>query len=156
MFAACIASGSCGGTYGNLANLGLGSYGNPSSSSSSSSAAAAAPNSYGANYAAPGYGVSSYGAPVSYGGQGYAAPISAYSTPSATYTAPAKSYGPKYTVQPAYATELYPGQQNYKAYNSPATYSQIALPIAPSAPVAKLYVPAQPAYAANTYNSGVY
>lgn len=126
---ACIASGSCGG-YANLANLALNSYGNPSSSSSSSSAAAAAPNN--GNYASHGnYDTSSYGAP------------------SPAYAV--KSYGPKYTVQPAYAAELYPGQQQYKAYNSPAIYSQVALPIAPSAPVAKLYVPSDASYGNGQY-----
>lgn len=138
---AIIATGNCSG-YGNLANLALNSaYGSPSSSS------AAAASSDGAGYgAAPSY--SSYGAAPSYSSYGAAAPsYSSYGSaaPSySSYSAPAKSYASKYSVQPTFATELYPGQQNYKQYNSPATYSQVALPVVQDAPLAKLYAPAAP------------
>ncbi|KAH8319374.1 hypothetical protein KR067_005834, partial [Drosophila pandora] len=50
-------------------------------------------------------------------------------------------YGPRWTVQPAGATLLYPGQNNYRAYVSPPEYSKVILPIRPAAPVAKLFVP---------------
>nr|XP_016933564.1 chorion protein S19 [Drosophila suzukii] len=50
-------------------------------------------------------------------------------------------YGPRWTVQPAGATLLYPGQNNYKAYVSPPEYSKVILPIRPAAPVAKLFIP---------------
>ncbi|XP_043064062.1 chorion protein S19 [Drosophila ficusphila] len=51
------------------------------------------------------------------------------------------AYGPRWTVQPAGATLLYPGQNNYRAYVSPPEYSKVILPIRPAAPVAKLFIP---------------
>ncbi|EDW73292.1 uncharacterized protein Dwil_GK16735 [Drosophila willistoni] len=60
-------------------------------------------------------------------------------------------YGrPRWTVQPAGATLLYPGQNNYRAYVSPPEYSKVILPIRPAAPVAKLFVPE------NNYNNAGY
>ncbi|KAH8301230.1 hypothetical protein KR018_008804 [Drosophila ironensis] len=50
-------------------------------------------------------------------------------------------YGPRWTVQPAGATLLYPGQNHYRAYVSPPEYSKVVLPIRAAAPVAKLFVP---------------
>ncbi|XP_022212805.2 chorion protein S19 [Drosophila obscura] len=50
-------------------------------------------------------------------------------------------YGPRWTVQPAGATLLYPGQNNYRAYVSPPEYTKVVLPIRPAEPVAKLYIP---------------
>lgn len=117
----------------------MNSYGSPSSSS------AAAASNDGAGYGSAPY--SSYGAAPSY---------SSYSAPAASYGgyAPAKSYGNKYSVQNTYATELYPGQQGYKQYNSAATYSQVALPVVQDAPLAKLYAPAAKSYGG--YGSSAY
>lgn len=52
-----------------------------------------------------------------------------------------RGYGPRWTVQPAGATLLYPGQNNYRAYVSPPEYSKVVLPVRAAEPVAKLYVP---------------
>ena len=112
--------------------------------------------SYGGNWV---YGGSAAAPSSSYNSNSYssiAAP-SAYSSSSASsYAAPAKpAYGaPKYTIQSLYSREIYPGQQNYQIYHSAPIYSQVALPIIPSAPVAKLYVPAQQSYAAPAGNYG--
>ncbi|XP_017840374.1 chorion protein S19 [Drosophila busckii] len=69
----------------------------------------------------------SYGSQRSYGG----------------YGASQRGYGgrPRWSVQPAGATLLYPGQNHYRAYVSPVEYSKVVLPIRAAAPVAKLYVP---------------
>ncbi|TMW43289.1 hypothetical protein DOY81_011632, partial [Sarcophaga bullata] len=45
-------------------------------------------------------------------------------------------------------TNYIPVNKNYQVYHSAPIYSQVALPVIPSAPVAKLYVPAQQSYAA--------
>ncbi|KAI8040553.1 chorion protein S19 [Drosophila gunungcola] len=62
---------------------------------------------------------------------------------------------PRWTVQPAGATLLYPGQNNYRAYVSPPEYSKVLLPIRPAAPVAKLYIPEQQ-YSGSQYGGSQY
>ncbi|XP_041564128.1 chorion protein S19 [Drosophila elegans] len=62
---------------------------------------------------------------------------------------------PRWSVQPAGATLLYPGQNNYRAYVSPPEYSKVQLPIRPAAPVAKLYIPEQQ-YAGSQYGGSQY
>ncbi|KAH8307107.1 hypothetical protein KR044_005022, partial [Drosophila immigrans] len=53
-----------------------------------------------------------------------------------------RGYGrPRWSVQPAGATLLYPGQNHYRSYASPPEYTKVLLPIRAAAPVAKLYVP---------------
>ncbi|KAL7733319.1 hypothetical protein ACLKA6_004815 [Drosophila palustris] len=53
-----------------------------------------------------------------------------------------RGYGrPRWSVQPAGATLLYPGQNNYRSYASAPEYTKVVLPIRAAAPVAKLYVP---------------
>ncbi|XP_023306538.2 chorion protein S19 [Lucilia cuprina] len=108
--------------------------------------------SYGGSAPASAYNANSYA--LGPGPVVYASPPAAYQAAPASYPAPpsysAPSYPaakPKYTIQPAYSHELYPGQNNYRSYHSAPVYSQVALPIVPSSPVAKLYVPAQQSYA---------
>jgi len=48
---------------------------------------------------------------------------------------------PRWSVQPAGATLLYPGQNHYRSYASAPEYTKVVLPIRAAAPVAKLYVP---------------
>lgn len=128
---AAIASGSCSGYNSNYG--GYNSYNAPGSAAAASSAAATDANNY--------------GAPATYGGSAYGAPAyNSYAAPSYGGYAPAKSYGNKYSYQPAYATELYPNQHHYKQYNSHSTYSQVALPVVQDAPLAKLYTPAAKSY----------
>lgn len=135
-----------GSSYGNLANLAMSSYGN-SGSSSSASSAAAAPASV---YSSPSYSLGSGHGHGHAHGHSYAAPAPA---PRAYASHKHGHAAPKYSVQPAYATELYPGQHNYQTYHSAPTYSQVALPVVPSAPVAKLYVPPQHSYSGSSYGS---
>ncbi|XP_073839321.1 chorion protein 19 [Musca autumnalis] len=97
---------------------------------------------YSAGYAGD---AAAYGSAPNYQGySGYSAPAPSY---GGSYAAAApKSYGQKYSFQPAYSTELYPGQNGYKQYNSHPTYSQVALPVVQDAPLAKLYSPAAKSY----------
>lgn len=129
-----------------MATVHCASYG---SSLSHSDYAPAYSSPYNANSYSLGAGYAPIAAPAA-----YSSSSASYSAP--LYAAPAKSaYGaPKYTIQSLYAHELYPGQQNYQIYHSKPTYSQIALPIVPSVPVAKLYVPAQHSYAAPAVSYG--
>ncbi|XP_075160541.1 chorion protein 19 [Haematobia irritans] len=90
-----------------------GHYGHPSAASASSAAAAADGASYGGHH------------------------YNHYSAPAYNH----KSYGHKYSYQPAYATELYPKDHHYKQYNTHSSYSQVALPVVQDAPLAKLYTP---------------
>lgn len=123
---------------------------------------------YGSAAPASVYNANSYALgpePLSYPAASPAYP-SAHSYPSPSYPAPsypapsyrAPSYPSKlkYSVQPAYSQELYPGQNNYKSYHSAPVYSQVALPIVPSDPVAKLYVPAHQSYAPASSYGGIY
>ncbi|XP_023169350.2 chorion protein S19 [Drosophila hydei] len=48
---------------------------------------------------------------------------------------------PRYSVQPAGATLLYPGRNNYRRIVSPVEYSKVVLPVRAAPPVAKLYLP---------------
>ncbi|KAM7356723.1 chorion protein 19 isoform 2-T2 [Cochliomyia hominivorax] len=115
--------------------------------SSYGSSAAAPASAYNANSYILGPGPVGYAAaaaPAVYAGPSYSA--HSYSAPA--FSSPAKPSGPKYTVQPAYAHELFPGRFNYKTYHSAPTYSQVALPVLPSSPLAKLYIPAAQSYAA--------
>ncbi|KAM7356725.1 chorion protein 19 isoform 4-T4 [Cochliomyia hominivorax] len=99
---------------------------------------------YGSSYGPGPVGYAAAAAPAVYAGPSYSA--HSYSAPA--FSSPAKPSGPKYTVQPAYAHELFPGRFNYKTYHSAPTYSQVALPVLPSSPLAKLYIPAAQSYAA--------
>lgn len=129
----------------------------------------AAPASvYNANSYALGPEPLSYAAPspaypsASYSSAAYPSPsYPAHSYPTPSYPSPsypARAYASKlkYSVQPAYSQELYPGQNNYKSYHSAPVYSQVALPIVPSDPVAKLYVPPQHSYAPASSYGAIY
>lgn len=141
---ALIASVSCSkqydnhhGNYDNLAKLAI---------SSSASSSAAAPASV---YSAPSYALGQ-----DHHAAGHSVHYAARAPAARAYAANKHAHAaPKYSVQQAYATELYPGQHNYQTYHSAPTYSQVALPIVPSAPVAKLYVPPQHSYGAQSYGS---
>ncbi|XP_030572678.1 chorion protein S19 [Drosophila novamexicana] len=53
-----------------------------------------------------------------------------------------RGYGrPRWSVQPAGATLLYPGQNSYRRYASPPEYTKVVLPVRAAPPVAKLYLP---------------
>ncbi|XP_039487503.1 chorion protein S19 [Drosophila santomea] len=144
IFCACIV-GSCYANYGGQQSYGPRSYGQDGSAASAASSAAAAGSEGQQRYERPveiiagGYR-GSYAPeilrPVQVSG-GYGGERRGYN--GGNYRR--AGYGPRWTVQPAGATLLYPGQNNYKAYVSPPEYSKVILPIRPAAPVAKLFVP---------------
>ncbi|XP_030372821.1 chorion protein S19 [Scaptodrosophila lebanonensis] len=76
---------------------------------------------------------------VSHGG--YGRPQIAHGGHKGGYGGARAGYGPRWSVQPAGATLLNPGQNNYKAYVSPPEYSKVVLPVVPAAPVAKIWLP---------------
>ncbi|XP_041673614.1 chorion protein S19 [Drosophila eugracilis] len=145
IFCACIV-GSCYANYGGPQSYGPRSYGQDSSAASAASSAAAAGNEGQQRYERPveiiaggprgGYGPEIL-RPIQISG-GYGGERRGYGN-GGNYRR--GGYGPRWTVQPAGATLLYPGQNNYKAYVSPPEYSKVILPIRPAAPVAKLFIP---------------
>lgn len=48
---------------------------------------------------------------------------------------------PRYSVEPAGATLLYPGRNHYRRIVSPVEYSKVVLPVRAAPPVAKLWLP---------------
>ncbi|KAH8364019.1 hypothetical protein KR084_001605, partial [Drosophila pseudotakahashii] len=148
IFCACIV-GSCYANYGGQEGYGPrgGSYGQEGSAASAASSAAAAGNEGQQRYERPveiiaggprgGYGPEIL-RPIQISGGGYGGERRGYNH-GGNYRR--GGYGPRWTVQPAGATLLYPGQNNYRAYVSPPEYSKVVLPIRAGAPVAKLFVP---------------
>ncbi|KAH8360539.1 hypothetical protein KR200_008606 [Drosophila serrata] len=147
LFCACIV-GSC---YANYGGYGHGGYGQERSSASggaaSAASSAASSGNEGRNYERPveiiagghrgGYGQEIL-RPINIGSYGHGHGRRGPSYGGNNYN---RGYGPRWTVQPAGATLLYPGQNNYRAYVSPPEYSKVVLPVRAAEPVAKLYVP---------------
>ncbi|XP_037938427.1 chorion protein S19 [Teleopsis dalmanni] len=123
----------------------------PASSSSSAASSAAAPSAQ--VIAQPAYAAPH--APAYAPAQSVVLPAPSPVYGAAPGYAAAPRYGhpaPRYNViQPAVATQLNPGQLNYKAIQGVPQYNTVALPVVPSEAVAKLYVP-RPAPA--PYNIG--
>ncbi|KAH8379049.1 hypothetical protein KR009_002821, partial [Drosophila setifemur] len=157
LLCACLV-GTCHGNYGGYGGQrsGHGGYGqeNSGSAASAASSAAAAGNERQGRYERPveiiaagprgGYGQShEILRPIHLGGgYGGARRGPVYSGGhNAGNNYHRGGYGPRWSVQPAGATLLYPGQNNYRAYVSPPEYSKVLLPVRPAAPVAKLFVP---------------
>ncbi|KAH8322293.1 hypothetical protein KR059_010668, partial [Drosophila kikkawai] len=147
LFCACIV-GSCYANYGGRPGYGHGGYGQERSSGSggaASAASSAASSNEGRGYERyerpveiiagghrGGYGQNhEILRPINIGSYGHGRRGPSYN----------RGYGPRWTVQPAGATLLYPGQNNYRAYVSPPEYSKVILPVRAAEPVAKLYVP---------------
>ncbi|XP_054735205.1 chorion protein S19 [Anastrepha obliqua] len=61
---------------------------------------------------------------------------------------------PKYQVLAAHVTQINPGKNNYKAYQTPIRYSSVALPIVPNGSVANLYVPENKGYGSSGSSYG--
>lgn len=66
-----------------------------------------------------------------------------YGAAQQSYGNQQRGYGgrPRWSVQPAGATVLYPGQNSYRKYASAPEYTKVLLPVRAAPPVAKLYIP---------------
>ncbi|KAH8370605.1 hypothetical protein KR093_004356, partial [Drosophila rubida] len=155
IFVCALALGSCNGGYGSGPSYGghghrqISSYGQRENNGGSAAAAAAAAAPVEIVAGGPRYGGSEHLRPIlldsGYNGGhsiGHRGGYESNRHHGNSGYGQQRGYGrPRWSVQPAGATLLYPGQNHYRSYASPPEYTKVILPIRAAAPVAKLYVP---------------